>query len=61
YKRAQEKEEIRTDVDVRELIRISLTLLVGTIQIWSTAPFDFDLEKHYMEAYEILVYGKKKK
>ena len=61
YKRAQEKEEIRTDVDVRELIRISLTLLVGTIQIWSTAPFDFDLEKHYMEAYEILVCGKKKK
>lgn len=60
YKRAQEKEEIRTDVDVRELIRISLTLLVGTIQIWSTAPFDFDLEKHYVEAYEILVCGEKR-
>lgn len=61
YKRAQEKEEIRTDVEIRELIRTSLVLLVGTIQIWATAPFDVDLEKRYMEAYEIVVRCEKKK
>lgn len=49
FKRAIDEKVIRTDLKPMELMKLSMVILTGCLQIWATAPHDIDLEKFYMK------------
>ena len=49
FKRAIDEKVIRTDLKPVELMKLSMIVLTGCLQIWATAPHDIDLEKFYMK------------
>lgn len=49
FKRAIDEKVIRIDLKPLELMRLSMVILTGCLQIWATAPHDIDLEKFYMK------------
>ncbi len=49
FKRAIDEKVIRTDLKPVELMKLSMIVLTGCLQIWATAPHDIDLEKSLYE------------
>lgn len=49
FKRAIDEKVIRIDLKPLELMKLSMVILTGCLQIWATAPHDIDLEKFYMK------------
>ncbi|MEE8810058.1 TetR/AcrR family transcriptional regulator [Lactimicrobium sp.] len=49
YQRAIEQKKIRTDLQIKELVRLQMCLLIGVLQSWATMPCDFDLVKTYLK------------
>lgn len=49
YAKAAEIGEVRSDVPVERLLKLTIALYIGCVQIWATAPMELDLEKMYFE------------
>ncbi|MCH4208310.1 MAG: TetR/AcrR family transcriptional regulator [Solobacterium sp.] len=59
YERAQQAGEIRDDVKADELLKTSMALFMGCLQIWATAPCKINLTAMYREHYDLLILKQK--
>lgn len=55
YKEAQEKNLVRSDISSEKMMWISLTHLMGCLQVWATSSAEIDLKKMYMSHYEAMI------
>ena len=56
YREAQEEKLVRTDISSEKMMWISLTHLMGCLQIWATRPAEIDLKKMYMSHFEAMIH-----
>ncbi|NCB32388.1 MAG: TetR/AcrR family transcriptional regulator [Erysipelotrichia bacterium] len=61
YERAQALGEVRSDVTPKSLMKSSMAMFIGCLQIWATAPVELGLTEMYAENYELLILDQKQK
>ena len=52
YRRAMEEGKIRRDLSIEEILKLTVVILNGCLQIWATAPMEFDLTRFYLQHIE---------
>ncbi|MBR2066863.1 MAG: TetR/AcrR family transcriptional regulator [Solobacterium sp.] len=55
YERAQKQGEIRDDIEIVELMKTCLALMLGELQIWVTAPKKMNLKENFLKKIEYVI------
>ncbi len=61
YERAQALGEVRDDVPPARLIKSSVVIFIGCLQVWSTAPVKLSLSEMYSNNFDLMILSPKKK